>query len=333
MRARSGTTPQPVHTCPAARFAAFVVMLAACAAPAGAQDPSAPATEPAPAPTTDANAQQAGVREPDARAATGGSPSRAATAGPAPPRARAAHPTFFQHGQFGAGYRFAVGGSGDLRVRVRVRHGMPRHRNRLVHTWDLGWAAAGSGQEVNWHGALPTGWAPQGPYTLEVRATDRRGRGLSRADVEASRARVRFYRHRFPVRGRRDMGSSAARFGAGRGDHSHQGHDVFAAAGTPVVAARRGRVAWRQYQAGGAGHYLVIHGDDGFDYVYMHLREPSSVAPGDVVRDGPDDRPRGLHRALLGGPPAFRDVDASHWYDGGAPFDPLGHLRRWARWS
>ena len=52
----------------------------------------------------------------------------------------------------------------------------------------------------------------------------------------------RFLDHKFPVRGKHDYGQEMARFGAGRSGHSHQGHDVFAKCGTPLVAARGAEV-------------------------------------------------------------------------------------------
>ena len=42
----------------------------------------------------------------------------------------------------------------------------------------------------------------------------------------------------FPVHGRHDMGTPVNGFGGGRG---HQGQDIFAGCGTPVVAARAGK--------------------------------------------------------------------------------------------
>jgi murein DD-endopeptidase MepM/ murein hydrolase activator NlpD len=42
----------------------------------------------------------------------------------------------------------------------------------------------------------------------------------------------------FPVRGHTDWGEAGARFGAGRGGHVHEGQDVFAPAGTPLVSVR-----------------------------------------------------------------------------------------------
>ena len=57
--------------------------------------------------------------------------------------------------------------------------------------------------------------------------------------------------------------------------------------GTPLVSPVAGTVYFRDYQAGGAGHYLVSRGEDGRDYVFMPLVEGSQlVAKGDVVAAG-----------------------------------------------
>ena len=97
------------------------------------------------------------------------------------------------------------------------------------------------------------------------------------------RTPFRFLGHRFPLVGAHEYGSAARRFGGGRG---HQGQDIFAACGTPVVAARGGKVAFKQFHAR-AGHYIVIDGaGTGVDYAYMHLRDAALVDNGDRVRTG-----------------------------------------------
>jgi murein DD-endopeptidase MepM/ murein hydrolase activator NlpD len=94
------------------------------------------------------------------------------------------------------------------------------------------------------------------------------------------------YDHIFPVRGKHDFGGAGARFGAGRSGHSHQGHDVFAECGTPMVAARGGRVKFKQFHAA-AGNYVVIDGaGTDIDYAYMHLAEPTPFQVGDRVYTG-----------------------------------------------
>ncbi len=132
----------------------------------------------------------------------------------------------------------------------------------------------------------------------------------------------------FPIRGAHNYGGPASRFGDDRGTHFHQGQDVFAATGTPLVAAKAGRVVYRQYQAGGAGNYLVIRGDDGTDYVYMHMQSPGSVAPGQTVRAGQEIGRVGCTGRCSGSHLHF-EMWTARWYDGGRPFDPLPSLRKW----
>ena len=46
-------------------------------------------------------------------------------------------------------------------------------------------------------------------------------------------------------------------------------------------------MTWRAYQAGGAGNYIVIHADDGRDFVFMHLQDGSiTVTKGAAVTAG-----------------------------------------------
>ena len=91
----------------------------------------------------------------------------------------------------------------------------------------------------------------------------------------------------FPVAGAYSLGGPEMRFGAGRPGHAHQGQDISAAAGTPVVAPVAGAVYWVAYQGDGAGHYVVVRGADGRDYVFMHLLAGSVAAvKGQVLAAG-----------------------------------------------
>jgi murein DD-endopeptidase MepM/ murein hydrolase activator NlpD len=137
--------------------------------------------------------------------------------------------------------------------------------------------------------------------------------------------------YRFPVQGAHDYGDAGARFGAGRGFGGHQGQDVFAECGTPVVAARGGKVQQRAYH-GRAGNYLVIDGaGTTVDYVYAHLREPGRFDTGRRVLTG----------QMIGHVGRTGDATACHlhfemwsgpgWYAGGAAFNPLPLLRAWDR--
>jgi murein DD-endopeptidase MepM/ murein hydrolase activator NlpD len=90
----------------------------------------------------------------------------------------------------------------------------------------------------------------------------------------------------FPVRGKVDWGERDARFGAARGGHVHQGQDVFAAAGTPLVAIRAGRVV-ETGDDGGRGNYVAIWSRAARrTFVYLHMLRPARLADGDRVDAG-----------------------------------------------
>jgi murein DD-endopeptidase MepM/ murein hydrolase activator NlpD len=136
-------------------------------------------------------------------------------------------------------------------------------------------------------------------------------------------------RHRFPIAGVFDWGGPGARFGAKRKGHRHQGQDLAAAAGTPVVAPYRGIVTAVQYQAKAAGHYVVIDGED-YDYVFMHLRSGSIVVQeGQRVGTGQRIGEVGSTGGSSG-PHLHFEVWEGAWYGDGHPIDPLPLLQAWA---
>jgi murein DD-endopeptidase MepM/ murein hydrolase activator NlpD len=134
----------------------------------------------------------------------------------------------------------------------------------------------------------------------------------------------------FPVRGTYSFGGDDARFGAARNGHVHQGQDVMAAEGTPLVSPRAGVVFWRAVQKGGAGHYLVIRGDDGRDYVFMHLVAGSeTVSKGDPVTAGQVIGAVG-QTGDAEGPHLHFEIWPNGWYaKGSEPIDPLPDLTAW----
>ena len=60
-------------------------------------------------------------------------------------------------------------------------------------------------------------------------------------------------------------------FGAPRGDHTHEGVDMFAAMGTPVVAVVSGSMFFQSDPNGGLASYVT--GSDGTTYYYAHLND------------------------------------------------------------
>jgi murein DD-endopeptidase MepM/ murein hydrolase activator NlpD len=137
--------------------------------------------------------------------------------------------------------------------------------------------------------------------------------------------------HVFPVAGKHDFGGAGANFGSGRAGHSHQGHDVFARCGTPMVAARGGRIQARKYHYA-AGNYVVIDATgSGTDYVYMHLEAPSPFRRGDRVATGQRIGAVGDSGNARGCHLHFELWSAPGYYEGGRPFDPLPALKAWDR--
>lgn len=188
----------------------------------------------------------------------------------------------------------------------------------VVARWTPGPLAAGATRAITWHGAARTG-----RFQFQVWSSP-----LSTVPQLADSLRLQ--PDAFPVDGRHDYGiAGEGRFGTGRSGHMHQGQDVFAACGTPVRAARAGRVQFEEFQAS-AGNYVVIDGDGtDQDTAYMHLREPALPAVGEHVATG----------QLIGYVGDTGDASECHlhfelwtapgWYEGGRPVDPLPFLKRW----
>jgi len=180
----------------------------------------------------------------------------------------------------------------------------------------------------------------QGAYTVRVGAKDARGRRLRRAAGVRSTATLSVLRNRVPVAGRFPVagpftwGGADARFGAPRaGGRRHQGQDLIAAEGIPLVAPSGGTVKTVQYQAAGAGHYVVLTASgENRDYVFMHLKTGSiTVTRGQTVRTGQVIGQVGNTGRSFGAHLHFEVWTGGGWYSGGKPIDPLPLLRAWSR--
>ena len=143
--------------------------------------------------------------------------------------------------------------------------------------------------------------------------------------------RARETGHRFPLVGTYSYGGSGSRFGAARRGHTHQGQDLAAAQGTPIVAPRSGVVKAVGYQARGAGHYVVLDGrGEDRAYVFMHIRTGSvAVTKGQTVRIGQKLGEVGNTGRSFGAHLHFEIWIEGGWYTGGHPVDPLPYLRVW----
>ena len=131
----------------------------------------------------------------------------------------------------------------------------------------------------------------------------------------------------FPVHGRYDMGTAVNGFGGGRG---HDGQDIFADCGTPVVAARAGRVV--EVDTGGAeGNYVVLETNDRRQHAYLHLLHPRSVTTGERFDAGQRIGSVGQTGNAQGCHLHFEQWTAPGRFTGGRALDPRPALERWAR--
>jgi hypothetical protein len=137
----------------------------------------------------------------------------------------------------------------------------------------------------------------------------------------------------FPVQGPHSLGGDDARFGAGRTGHIHEGQDIVAARGTPVVAPVGGTVRALGRQPSGAGWYVVLDGADGRAFFFAHcIAESWAVAEGEVVAAG-----RQLCAVGSTGSSTGPHLHFEIWIGGwrvdkhSAPIDPLPQLLAWDR--
>jgi murein DD-endopeptidase MepM/ murein hydrolase activator NlpD len=226
----------------------------------------------------------------------------------------------------------AIGAAKKVRVRLTARRAgggalrVNLGRRATNRTVSVRWARAG---------------VAAGTYTLSLTVVDSRGKALARAARAGLTVRVRprpkpapapspapsTGNGVFPVAGPHSYGDG---FGVDRGDHIHQGQDIPAADGTPLVAPRASTVFATGYSASGSGEYVVLY-DSGANrsYVYFHLHRGSTV-----VSDGQSVR-AGQRIGAVGttghstGPHLHFELWIGRWFDGGHAVDPLPTLRSW----
>jgi murein DD-endopeptidase MepM/ murein hydrolase activator NlpD len=218
-------------------------------------------------------------------------------------------------------YVFSADGRVDVRVNIVRQHADGRVEKSFIRH-DV---KPNTENRIVWSGRGDDGkQSPGGPYRFTVGPAT----GGGSLDTTGA-ARFGFFGYEFPVRGHHSYGDG---IGAGRG---HQGQDVLANCGTPLVAARGGKVQWRESNPGEAGGYgLVIDGTGtGRDFVYYHLLHLPKFHKGDRVRTG----------QRLGSVGQTGDATACHlhfeiwsppgWYEGGTFTNPTDDLKHWDKWS
>jgi hypothetical protein len=203
----------------------------------------------------------------------------------------------------------------DLVIRVvRVGDG------KAVRRWVERDLAPGRLHRRRWDGRRGDGGVPaDGTYEFRLGPLGHHG---------AAAGRFEFHDHRFPVAGPHSYGD---RFGEPRsGGRVHEGQDLPSPCGTPLLAARGGRVLRRGHDAVLYGNFVLIHGrGEHRSYFYAHMRRPAPVRRGERVRTG--------ERVGSVGETGNASTVGCHLHFEirvhGMPVDPEPSLRRWDRFS
>jgi len=223
-----------------------------------------------------------------------------------------------------AGRRVVVRFGVDAPAAVALRLDVVREATRTpVIAFALPAAAPGVVQRVRWDGLTGAGTvAPNGRYRMRVVAADGSARNAGRVELRS---------HVYPIRGRHADRGPIGRFGVPRsGGRTHEGFDVDAACGTPLVAARGGVVRRADYDPVLYGNRVIIRGARTTrDYWYAHLLHRPRLKAGDRVATGQrigsigatgNARTIGCHLHL--------EIRSQ-----GRPIDPAPDLHAWDGWS
>lgn len=285
-----------------------------------------------------AAATTGGAGTPGAAPTAKGSPSGAPASAPSAGTLTLVSAETSPRKSFYYGYRypkltFTIGSSqaeNDLQVEVVNSAG------EVVKTFYRENVAPDVATKVRWDGTTNEGRpARNGRYSFRIgpqAATPTPAARKATASTSLS-LNFAFYGYAFPVLGPHEFGMGAGRFGAPRSGHTHQGQDVMAACGTPLVAARGGTVQYAGYE-GNAGNYIVIDGrGTPNDFMYAHLAEPSPLHTGEAVRTGQPIGVVGETGDAVGCHLHFEMWGPPGWYQGGSPFDPLPYLEKWDAYS
>ncbi len=216
--------------------------------------------------------------------------------------------------------QFRFTGDARLDLRVEIVGGPSR---KVVRRFAIRRAVRGERQRLRWNGLTDSARAaPDGRYGVRVVAPGGRARRAGSFTLRG---------HMFPIRGPHADRGPVGEFGVGRnGGRTHEGFDVNAACGTPLVAARAGRVTRSTYDPVLYGHDVIVRGRlNNRAYRYSHLLHRPRVRTGDLVRTG-------QRIGVVGDTGNARGVGCHLHFElrsGGGLIDPKGPLHAWDGWS
>jgi murein DD-endopeptidase MepM/ murein hydrolase activator NlpD len=206
----------------------------------------------------------------------------------------------------------------DVKVSVVRAGGGPE-----VAEWRRAQLEPGTRHRQTWRGARRGGGAaPDGAYAFRVKAA---------GDSPLAAGRFHLHGHRFPVKGAHGTRGAIGEFGAPRGGgRRHQGFDVTAPCGTPLLAIRAGRVERAGFDPSLNGHFIEVDARDSrIDYLYAHMKSPATARRGDMVKTSERLGKIGL-TGNAAGTPCHLHVELIR---SGGFIDPEPKLRRWDRYG
>lgn len=215
-------------------------------------------------------------------------------------------------------FRFAAGRPLDLQVEI-VRQAT----NKVARRYALPLAIPQQPQRVDWDGLTGAGRvARNGRYRVRISAPGGSARYAGALTLRG---------HMYPIRGAHADRGPIGAFGVGRsGGRRHNGFDVNAGCGTPLVAARAGRVRRRAYDPVLYGNYIIIRGRlEQRDYWYAHLQRPAPVGVGQQVSTG-------QRIGRVGATGNARTIGCHLHFElrvRGRPIDPRPELHAWDGWG
>ncbi|MGB2851080.1 MAG: M23 family metallopeptidase [Solirubrobacterales bacterium] len=227
-------------------------------------------------------------------------------------------PLFDGRKQIKLSFRFSANRPADLRILVT-----DRRSGKTVARWRQGAAEPGTRLRRRWNGVNRRGRSvDDGRYEFRVGPLGRPARFAGGFKIHG---------HVFPVDGPHGDRGAIGEFGAPRnGGRIHEGFDILAGCGTPLVAARGGRVRKVGYDGRLYGWFVLISGRKSSErYFYSHLIARPPIETGDRIYTG-DRVGRVGQTGNAASTPCHLHFELRK---GDRPIDPKRALRGWDRWS
>jgi murein DD-endopeptidase MepM/ murein hydrolase activator NlpD len=216
---------------------------------------------------------------------------------------------------------YAFHGTEAAEIRIRV---IDAGTGRAVHSWSAPARRPDTRYTRGWNGTDDGGRAvPSGRYRFRF--------GPAGTGIRWPAGSLVIRDNIYPIDGPHSARGAIGEFGAPRsGGRTHEGFDELADCGTPLIAARGGRVAKAGFDPVLFGWFVLIDGrKTKRDYFYSHLRDRPLVAKKERVRTGE-------RIGRVGQTGNARSTPCHLHFElrtPEGPIDPKPALSLWDRWS